>query len=88
MRRNRVGVVEGGGGVVRREIDLSPAAKSHCMCLSDREHYSQSLWINLPAAPHDPVAFSPQTNDLIHKWCVMGEPPEHSLLKPSEQEGV
>lgn len=53
----------GGGRVVGREIDLSPAAKSHCMCLSDREHYSQSPWINSPAAVHDPVAFFPP-----NKW--------------------
>lgn len=70
-----------GGGGVGREIDLAPAAKSHCMCLSDREHYSQSPWINSPAAPHDPVAFFPQTNDLIHKQSMMGESPEHSILK-------
>lgn len=31
---------------------------------------------------------SPQTNDLIHQQCMMGEPLEHSLLKPSDQEGV
>lgn len=49
----------GGDRVVGREIDLSPAAKFHCMWLSDREHYSQSQWINSPAAAHDPVAFSP-----------------------------
>lgn len=63
------------------EIDLSPAAKSHCMSLSDREHYSQSLWINSTAAPHDPFAF-PQTNYLIHKRCMMGEPRECSISKP------
>lgn len=68
------------------EIDLSPAAKSHCMRLSDREHYSQSPWINSTAAPHDPVAF-PQTNYLIHKRCMMGEPLEHSILKPPDQAG-
>lgn len=54
----RLVVVEGGRGV-GREIDLSPAAKSHCMCLSDREHYSQSQWINLPAAPHELFASFP-----------------------------
>lgn len=42
------------------EIDLSPAAKSHCMSLSDGEHYSQSLWINLTAAPHDPPRLPPR----------------------------
>lgn len=64
-----------------REIDLSPAAKSHCMSLSDGEHYSQSLWINLTAVPHNPPA-CPQTNYLIHKQCMMGEPREHSILNP------
>lgn len=31
---------------------------------------------------------SPQTNDLIHKRCMIGELPEGSVLKPSDQEGV
>jgi len=66
-----------GGG----DIDLSPAAKSHCMSLSDGEHYSQSLWINSTAAPHNPPA-CPQTNYLIHKQCMMGEPRERSTLNP------
>lgn len=73
--------------MLRGEIDLSPAAKSHCMSLSDGEHYSQSLWINLTAAPHDPSA-CPQTNYLIHKQCMMGEPQEHSILKPPNHAGV
>lgn len=76
-----------GGGVLGGEIDLSPAAKSHCMSLSDREHYSQSLWINSTAAPHDPFA-CPQTNYLIHKRCMMGEPRERSILKPPNHAGV
>lgn len=63
------------------KIDLSPAAKSHCMSLSGEEHYSQSPWINLTAAPHD-LAACPQTNDLIHKQRMMGEPREHSTLNP------
>lgn len=50
------------------EIDLSPAAKSHCMRLSDRQHYSQSLWINSTAAPHNPFAFPP--DKLSHSQAV------------------
>lgn len=71
----------GWGGLLRGEIDLSPAAKSHRMRLSDRQHYSQSLWINSTAAPHDPFAF-PQTNYLIRRQCMMGKPPECSILTP------
>lgn len=65
---------------------MSPAAKSHRMRLSDREHYSQSLWIKSTAAPHDPFAF-PQTNYLIRKQCMMGKPPECSLLTPPHPSG-
>lgn len=67
--------------MLRGKIDLSPAAKSHCMSLSDGEHYSQSLWINSTAAPRDHSA-CPQTNYLIHKQCMMGEPQERSILNP------
>lgn len=70
---------EGGWECSEEKIDLSPAAKSHCMSLSGGEHYSQSLWINLTAAPHD-LSACPQTNYLIHKQCMMGEPQEHSIL--------
>ncbi len=84
MSRNGLDV---GRGMLGGEIDLSPAAKSHCMSQSDREHYSQSLWINSTAAPHDPFAF-PQTNYLIHKRCMMGEPRERSILKPPSHAGV
>lgn len=83
-RRGRwggIGRLLGGGGMLRGEIDLSPAANSHCMSPSDGEHYSQSQWINSTAAPHDPSA-CPQTNYLIHKRCMMGEPREPSILKP------
>lgn len=76
-----------GRGLLGGEIDLSPAAKSHCMSLSDKEHYSQSLWINSTAAPHDPFA-CPQTNYLIYNRCMMGEPGERSVLKPPSHVGV
>lgn len=72
-----------GLGILGEEIDLSPAAKSHCMALCDREHYSQSLWINSVAVTHNPP------DKLSHsKQCMMGEPPECSVLKPSDQAGV
>lgn len=61
-------VVGRAAGLLGGEIDLSPAAKSHCMRLSDREHYSQSLRINSTAAPHDPFRLPP--DKLSHSQAV------------------
>lgn len=64
---------------LKRGIDSSTAVKSHCMSLSDKEHYSQSLWINLNSAPHH---FSDlyQTNDPVHKRGMIGKRGGRSVL--------
>lgn len=67
--------------MLRGEIDLSPAAKSHRVSLSDGEHYSQSLWIISTAGPHDLSAL-PLTSYLIYKHSVTGVPQKHSILTP------
>lgn len=82
IRGNRFGCWEEGGGKL---ICLQLLSLIACACLTGSitvNHCGSTRLLRRTIRSPSPP---PQTNDLIRKRCMMGEPPEGSVLKPSDQ---